>query len=475
MAIIAAIGLLAGAFLIGSRVGRQDEAASVTPSTSTTSAPQSTAPPSSTPSSPPTTQQSPTTTPRSGSSSSVDESEVRAEVAELKRYVEKARGLTFKNEVEVTVLSSADFKARVLQEFDKETDELRKQGQYLQALGLVPAGQDPVEVQKNLLGEGVLGFYDPITKALVVKGDKIGPFFREIVVHELTHALDDQHFNLHRPEIEERTDGSEWSWLALVEGDARRIEYDYVRQLPSDEKQRLIEEMLSSGGESALDPMGGAPLALILIIQSPYDYGEPFVRDVFNRHGQAGVDKAFNEPPTTSEQILQPDKYESREGALGIDAPSVEGEKMSEGSMGEIMTGFLVNGELSMEDLFSKILGGLDPDDPTGGLGSLFGGDVDDPTKLNDIGALVGKADKVKNWGDDKYVLYRTASQMCIKVDWVMDSPADTQNLRKQLNTWAQEDGVGKVDSMGDKTRMTRCIAAQPSGSSGSGNPGRNS
>lgn len=476
-AILASIALLAGAFLMGSRVGKPDEAASGSPS-STAAGPTSTTPRSSAPAtttSPPTTDTSPSTsTPRSGggSSSPVDDAAVKAEVAKLSKYVEQDRGLTFKNPVDVTVLAPDAFKARALQEFDKDTEHLRQQGQFLQALGLIDANADPVQVQKDLLGEGVLGFYDPITKVLVVKGEKIGPFFREIVVHELTHAIDDQNFNLNRPEIDKRTDGSEWAWLALVEGSARRVEYDYVRQLPAAEKEALVQEMMSmAGGAGALES-GAMPLALALIIQSPYDYGEPFVRDVLQRHGQPGLDKAFSDPPTTSEQILQPEKYESRETAKSVDKPQADGQPVTDGTMGEIMTGFLVNGQVSLDDILDKILGGnIDPSDPNSIFGSILGGNTDDPTKLNDLGALFGKADKVKNWGGDHYVMYKTGSELCVRVDWTMDSPGDTQNLRTQLNTWAQKDGRGKVESLGDKTRMTRCIASSSSSGGGGSSP----
>ena len=475
-AIAAAIVLLAGAFLIGSRVGRED-AAPVSPTSSAASSPSS----QKAPTAPPSTQGQgqgqgrPSTTPPASPGSPVDDAAVTAEVSKLQRTVEGIRGLKFHNDVTVTVLSPADFKARALTEFDKETDQLKTQGQLLQALGLIPADADPVEVQKNLLGEGVLGFYDPITKALVVKGDKIGPFFREIVVHELTHALEDQQFNLNRPEIDSRTDGSQWAWQALVEGSARRVEYDYVRGLPAAEKQQLIDDMMNLGGGAAgLESMASVPLALVLIIQSPYDYGEPFVRDVLQRHGQSGLDNAFSDPPTTSEQILQPDKYESREGAAQIDKPAADGTQITDGTLGEIMTGFLVNGEVSLDDLLGKILGGgIDPEDPSGGLGGLLGGNMDDPTKLNDMSALLGKADKVKNWGADKYVLYTSANQTCVKVDWTMDSQADTQSLRGLLNEWSRKDGKAKVESIGDKTRVTRCIPS--SRPSSGGNTGRQS
>ncbi|MBI2704848.1 MAG: hypothetical protein HYX32_06115 [Actinobacteria bacterium] len=477
-AVLVVIALLGGAFLAGSKLGKPDEAASTAPSTTNpTTSPSTTSRPQPSTTKPPATG-SPSTTPPAagGSSPGVDEAAVKAEVAKLQKFIEQDRGLKYKSDVNVTVLNETAFKEAVLQEFDQESEQLRKQGQLLQALGLIPANADPVAIQKNLLGEGVLGFYEPKTKVLVVKGDKIGPFFREIAVHELTHALDDQNFGLDRPEFENATDDRAWSWLALIEGNARRVEFDYVRQLSDSDKQQLTTEMMQMSG-SGLGAAADIPLALAMIVQAPYDYGEPFVRDVLQRGGQPGLDQAFSQPPSTSEQILQPDKFASKEGAKSVEAPPAGGDVVDQGTLGEIMTGFLVNGEVSMDDLLNKALGGAldgsgDPNDPLGGLGALLGGS-DDPTKLNEMmSQLLGKADKVKNWGGDRFVLWNNGSDVCIRVDWVMDSGADVLNLRTQLKAWAQKDGKGKIEELGDKTRMTRCASGAAPSTGGNRGPG---
>ena len=88
---------------------------------------------------------------------------------------------------------------------------------------------------------------------------------------------------------------------------------------------------------------------------------------------------------------------------------------------------------------------------------------------MDDMGALLGKADKVKNWGGDRYVLWKSGNDSCVRVDWTMDSGADVANLRTQLGTWAQKDGKAKIEELGDKTRMTRCAsgAAPAAGANG--------
>lgn len=498
IAVVVALVLLAGAFAAGTKISSSSDRASG-PSSSSSTSPSSTAPKSST-TTPSQSGGPSTTTPGSGGGGAVDPQAVKAEVAKLQAYVEQDRGLKFKNDVDVTVLNPADFKARALSEFDKGSDKLKSQGELLQALGLVPADADPVEVQRQALGDGVLGFYDPKTKVLVVKGTAITPFWREIVTHELTHALDDQNFGLDRPDIDNSTDGRSDAWTALVEGSARRVEFDYVRSLSSADKQAIVtEELGDSFGQAG--SLTDTPLALAAIIQSPYDYGEPFVRSVLKDHQQAGLDSAFANPPTSTEQILQPDKFDTKDAPKPVAKPPADGDVVSDGTLGELMTGFTLNGPLSLDDLLGNMLGGgagngnIDPNqilngllgglggdpgsggsstDPgSGGLGDLGGlsGMFDDPTQLATLDGLLPKADQVKNWGGDHFVVYHSSGNLCVRIDWTMDSPKDLTTFSGQLQAWAAKDAAVKVESpTASSIRATRCVPS--SGGAATGAPG---
>ncbi|HEX2118207.1 MAG TPA: hypothetical protein VHF91_03420, partial [Acidimicrobiales bacterium] len=113
-----------------------------------------------------------------------------AVVAELQAFVESARGLPFKEPVDVAVVDDAEFR-RLLSggeavDLQRPDDEVSIG--VLRALGLLAAGQDlgPAgEIDPDL----VAGFYDTETKELVVRGTRLTPFVRQVLVHELTHAL----------------------------------------------------------------------------------------------------------------------------------------------------------------------------------------------------------------------------------------------------------------------------------------------
>jgi len=75
----------------------------------------------------------------------------------------------------------------------------------LKALRLIADKVDLGEVAKKQAGD-VVGFYDDHKKSLYVRGVDPTPFAKEVIVHELTHALDDQHFGLDHPGCRRRTE-----------------------------------------------------------------------------------------------------------------------------------------------------------------------------------------------------------------------------------------------------------------------------
>ncbi len=99
----------------------------------------------------------------------------------------------------------------------------------------------------------MLGFYDPESGELVVRGTEPSLFLQSVIVHELTHALDDQHFELDRPEVEENDEHS-FGFTALVEGNARTVENLWKDQLTDEEAAQLSSEELAFS--MGVDPGG---------------------------------------------------------------------------------------------------------------------------------------------------------------------------------------------------------------------------
>jgi hypothetical protein len=465
---------LAAGFVAVRRVSSSDDTAS-SPSTSTTEAPTTT----DGGSRPATTAPADPAGPAPGGSSSGD---INAQVEEISAFVEQERGLEFDEPVAVEALPADEFKERVLEEFETEQDELETEGALLRAGGIVPPDTDIVQSQLDLLGDGVLGFYDPVTKELVVRRDSSGPLVRSVIAHELTHALDDQHFDLDRPELAELDDGSDWAFLALVEGSAKRVENAYLAELTPEEQDQLADEQMTLALDQ-MDTMLASPLVLAQILMAPYDYGAPFVDALIAAGGLDRLDAAFDNPPTSSEQVLDSTRFDGDQ-PMEVTTPPADGEIIDDGVLGQLFTGFLLAESTGLDDLFGgvdpgqleDVLGNIDLDDLQDMLDELEGGlstpGSADPSAPGGLGELGGVGNgtasgfppiaTTPDWGGDHYVVWKADGQVCLRVDWVMDTPDALAALRGAVDDWAARDPAVTVAApTADVVRATRC-APQP-------------
>ena len=124
------------------------------------------------------------------------------------------------------------------------------------------------------------------------------------LVHELTHALQDQTFDLSALDRSVRTDDETILTVrAVIEGDAMRVSDDYYAEQGS-AWQRQVDADQGSGSSGTSDtPIADTYEAL------PYAFGEHFVSGVAEVGGNSAVDKAFRLPPTTSAQLLHPKEW----------------------------------------------------------------------------------------------------------------------------------------------------------------------
>ncbi len=326
------------------------------------------------------------------------EAELRAAVADISAVVERERGLAFTEPVDVELAGEGEFQRRLLDDFDEGVDELREAEVLLKAFGLVEADVDLVEAMRTLLGAGVVGFYDPETDELVVRGTRLTPYVRTTVAHELTHAVDDQYFDLDRPEYDDANDEIEFGFTSLVEGNARRVEDAYRAGLSEEEQLDAAAEELSLGGD--LD-LGDVPLVLIDLITAPYGLGQDFVVDLIDGGGQEALDAAFGAPPRTSEQVIDPATYEAGEGAIAVPPPDISGQVVDRGMAGQLLI------QLVLAD----------------GLGA-------DRARRAAAG-----------WGGDAVVAWRDGGRPCATLTAVGDDPGETAELRSAFGDWAGEPG----------------------------------
>jgi hypothetical protein len=337
------------------------------------------------------------------------EAEVRSAVDEISAVVEKERGLAFTEPVDVELAGEGEFQRRLLEDFDEGVEELRETEVVLKAFGLVEPDVDLVEAMRTLLGAGVVGFYDPETDELVVRGTALTPYVRTTIAHELTHALDDQRFDLDRPEYDDADDEIDFGFSALVEGNARRVEDAYVAGLSDQEQLDAASEELSLGG--GLD-LGDVPLVLVDLISAPYGLGHDFVDELIDDGGQQALDAAFGAPPRTSEQVIDPATYEAGEGGIDVPVPPVVGQVVDQGVAGQ----FLIQVVLA---------------------------DALDAGRAREAAA---------GWGGDSLVAWRDGERPCATLAAVGDDPSETAELRGAFEAWAAERGAAGTGTVPDVT-----------------------
>jgi hypothetical protein len=177
----------------------------------------------------------------------------------------------------------------------------------LHLLGVLRPQQRLAAVMAAELQGQVAGFYDPSTKTLDVlrAGGGAPP---SVVVHETTHALQDQHFNLSAGAFHERAADADGALAAhsLAEGDAVDVQDRYLIQAGL---VAQVEEGLSALGQLAGRTGPGIPPYLERRLLFPYAAGQPFVAALRQRGGERLVNRAFRHPPRTTAAILFPARY----------------------------------------------------------------------------------------------------------------------------------------------------------------------
>ena len=171
------------------------------------------------------------------------------------------------------------------------------------ALGLIGGDVDLAAEQDEISDSGTLAEYSPADRTIFVRGVEVTASLRVTLVHELTHALQDQIFNLNVSRTQ--SDGEAFALRALAEGDAMRIENEYYDTLSDDEQQQVADQAEADQRTSKALNSDSAPI-LLALFGAPYDLGAPFVH-LLDSIGE--LDHAFRSPPTSEENVFDPASF----------------------------------------------------------------------------------------------------------------------------------------------------------------------
>lgn len=265
-------------------------------------------------------------------------------IERIARAVEQLRGLKFARGVKPEVLTTEQLSKRIQESYDEEQPraEIDATDKTLTALGLLAPDADLYSILRDVGSEQVAGYYDDQDESLVISGSvaNLTPYDRVLLAHELVHALTDQRFGLDALSKlqDEGKDDEATAYLSLVEGDATLMMYLYSQEFLSESERGEVDRQADGLTSPKLD---AAPPVVRESLLFPYDRGAQFVNALYQRGGTAEIDKAYRLPPTSTEQIMHPARYFTRDDPQTVTLPDLAGAlgqgwtRIEEGGAGE--------------------------------------------------------------------------------------------------------------------------------------------
>lgn len=178
-----------------------------------------------------------------------------------------------------------------------------------QAIGVVPDDYPYADRIIQAYVSQIGGYYDPDKKTFVMVDTMAANMQYPVAVHELTHALQDQHFGLVDFLDPKHKSDELMAHAALVEGDATAI-----MQRSGNHKRSKMSEASARSSDTP-EPLE-VPEALERILLFPYIEGLSFVRALEKEGGQRRINRSFQDPPRSSREILHPTEYLKRQNPV---------------------------------------------------------------------------------------------------------------------------------------------------------------
>ena len=278
-----------------------------------------------------------TQAPPESTMSSKDAKELFRSVDEILQFASQDTGLPIKHEVKRRLTKRDEVQSYIKKSMkeDKDAKRLERSSEVLKKFGLLPRDFDLPNFLVVMLREQVAGYYDVKTKTVNLLNWVDAEQQKPVLAHELTHALQDQSFNIEKwmkgsseaadkkkedPSPSDIENDEETSARqAVVEGQAMVVLLDY--SLAPTGKTLLnspqVVEALKQGmlvGTVDTPAFRDAPIFLKEELTFPYRYGLDFTAALLQAGGkQLAYEGAFKDPPKTTREIMEPQTYLAHE------------------------------------------------------------------------------------------------------------------------------------------------------------------
>lgn len=275
-----------------------------------------------------------TSEPFGGTQIGVPDTKMLTVMATIEEQVKTLRGLKLSSEVTRHTLTTENLRKRVLEDFfvDYTLEDSQKDTMILNLFGFIKKDFDLYNLYIDLYSEQIAGFYDDITREMVVvQGEEFTGSEKMTYAHEFTHALQDDNYDLENGlnlNDDQCLIDSEYcaAVQALVEGDATLTESLWLMKYSTTQDKKDIFSLYNDYQSPIYD---SAPKFLKEDFLFPYNQGLEFVQSLYEEGGFDAINQAYNHPPVSTEQILHPKHYPDDE-PVALTIPDLS-ESLSQG------------------------------------------------------------------------------------------------------------------------------------------------
>jgi len=342
--------------------------------------------------------------------SDAEQTEATAAIKRTLEFMAQLRELPALREVDGRRLTREEMVEHVERALAEEVppEVLEATNAFLFLAGVVGSDFDYKRSLLSVLGTDLAGFYDPKAQRMYLGTDLAVTEQQATLAHELVHALQDQHYGLAAltewtPDASDRMGALH----SLAEGDATSAMLDAVLFGSGRTSLDLEDEVFVGQIEQMQNNDPTVPALVRRSVVAPYVDGLKFVHALRRKGGWSAVDAVWRRLPTTSEQILHPEKYFAGEAGVVVDVPGPSPKGPSTLLYRD------VEGEQSLRLLFEEWL------------------------------PRAEAAEAASDWGGDRLALYTEGALAAFAWHIRFDSAAAALRGYKGVLTWVRGTGLG--------------------------------
>jgi hypothetical protein len=230
-------------------------------------------------------------------------------------YVQGASGLSFRRSPQLGVRTRAQVRDYVADALARSYTPARLHAiaTAYHLLGLLPDTAGFAQLILDLHAQELRGFYDPTTDSLFTVTGTAPLERREVLAHEMVHALQAQYMDLRPAAQEGRNNDERTAFASLVEGQATFVTMRLLSPLRNIVAEQNLWNFVT--GHIRAEPMARpayrrAPLWVREGLLAPYIYGAQFA-NFWQASKWADTVPYGPRAPRSTEQVLHFDRYEA--------------------------------------------------------------------------------------------------------------------------------------------------------------------